>query len=99
MARQDYYYYTKTYEYNEESPYNGAFDDGVEEAKLLSGEVTWSADITWNESLHQYEIFKSWTDHGDNFSDIGEGPMEEDFLDDLYSFLQSEGIDSEETTY
>ena len=40
-----------------------------------------------------------WTDHGDHFSQIGEGPMEDDFIDDLYSYLESQGIDDEEVTY
>ncbi|AJE68552.1 hypothetical protein YH66_15080 [[Brevibacterium] flavum] len=99
MTKQEYYDYSKTYEYNEESPYTGALADGVEEATILSGEVTWSADITWNESLEQYEIFKTWNDHDGHFSNMGEGPLEDDFLNDVYSFLQSKGIDSAEVTY
>lgn len=99
MPRQEYYTYSNTYEYEEEVPYVGAISDKVEGATTLSGDVTWSADIDWNETLGQYEIFMTWTDHGNHFSDIGEGPKEEDFLDDVYSYLESQGIDSEQVTY
>jgi hypothetical protein len=99
MPRQEYFTYNNTYEYEEEVPYEGAISDGVEGAKTLSGDVTWSADISWNEALGQYEVDMTWTDHGNHFSDIGEGPKEDDFLGDLYSYLESQGIDSEEVTY
>lgn len=99
MPGQEYYTYSNTYEYSEEVPYEGAIADGVEEATTLVGEVTWAADISWNEALRQYEVDMTWDDHGNHFSSIGEGPKEDDFIDDLYSYLESQGIDSEEVTY
>lgn len=99
MAKQEDYTYSNTYEYSEESPYEGAIADGIEEAKTLIGEVTWDADISWNEALGQYEVYMAWNDHGNHFSDIGEGPQEDGFIDDLFSYLTSQGIGSEEVTY
>lgn len=99
MPRQQYYSYSNTYEYDIEVPYEGAIADGVEEATTLSGDVTWDADISWNESLGQYEVDMTWNDHQNHFSDNGDGPKGDDFIDDLYSYLESQGIDSEDVTY
>lgn len=99
MPRQEYFRYSKTYEYSEEIPYGGAITDGAEEATILSGEVTWDADISWNEALGQYEVDMTWNDHGNHFTHLGEGPKEEDFIDDLYSYLEGQGIESDEVTY
>ena len=93
MPRQEYYRYSNTYEYAIE------FANEDSSADEVSGEVTWDADITWNESLGQYKVDMSWNDHGNHFSRIGEGPKNDDFLDDLYSYMESQGIGSEEVTY
>ncbi len=99
MSKQDHYTYSNTYEYDVEIPYEGAAADGIEGAETLSGEVTWEADISWNESLGQYEVDMDWNDHEDQFSHDGNGPREDDFIDDLYSHLGNEGIGSEDITY
>ena len=96
MNRQEYYSYQNTYDYREESPYPGAIAEGVDGAKILSGDVTWNAEITWDEASQEYKLFKTWTDHGGNFSDLGEGPLEERFLDDMYAYFGSMGVDSTE---
>jgi hypothetical protein len=99
MPRKEYYTYSKTYAYEEEVPYEGAISDMVEGATTLVGDVTWGADIIWSEALGQYEIIMTWTDHGNHFSDIGEGPKDDDFLNDVFSYLDSQGIDLQEITY
>jgi hypothetical protein len=99
MSRQEYFHYSNTYDYDVEVPYEGAIADGVDNAETLSGDVTWDADISWNEGLEKYEVDMTWNDNGSHFSDTGEGPKEEEFLDDLYSYLESQGVDSDEVTY
>lgn len=96
MSRQESYEFDKKYEYRDESPYEGAVDEGIEDAKFLYGEVSWSAEIKWNKSAKHYEAELFWTDHGNNFSDFGEGPMRDEFLDDLYTFISNKGIGYEE---
>ena len=96
MSRQESYEFDKKYEYRDESPYEGAVDEGIEDAKFLYGEVSWSAEIKWNKSAKRYEAELFWTDHGNNFSDFGEGPMRDEFLDDLYTFISNKGIGYEE---
>lgn len=99
VPRQEYYSYSNTYEYSEEVPYEGASADGVEGATTLIGDVTWGADISWNEVLGKYEVVMTWNDHGNHFGDDGEGPKEDSFIEDLYSYLENQGISSEEVTY
>ena len=96
MSRPDSYEFGKMYEYKDEYPYEGGVDEGIEDAEFLYGEVSWTAEIVWNESAKQYEAELFWTDHGRNFNDAGEGPMREQFLDDLYIFTSSQGIGYEE---
>lgn len=97
MARQDYYSFSKSYPYTLGPRFDGMLVDADEGPETVSGEVTWSADISWDDALGQYQIDLLWED--DNFSDFGEGPKEDDFMDDLFAYLEGQGIDSEEVTY
>lgn len=93
MKQGDYYEFTRTYDYESEIPYDGATEDGIEDAHFVYGTVAWEASIIWNESEEAYVIDRSWEDYGNNFSQIGDGPMEDEFHHDLYSYLESLGID------
>jgi len=92
MKQADYYEFERTYDYEEEVPIDGAVAAGIEGAEILYGSVTWSASVVWDDLKNCYEVDMTWTDHSRNFSSIGEGPKEEQFWDDLYEHLESQGV-------
>ena len=96
---EDHYSFEKTYSYDEESPYNGAIADGYEDAEVISGEASFCADITWDESSEQYEVDWNWSDLSEQFDDVnGEAPSTaySEFYSDVLSFLEAKGIDTED---
>src|SRR5699024_5800970 len=96
MSRPDSYEFEKMYEYKDEYVDDGAVDVGSEETECLYGEGSWTGEIAWHASAKQYAAELFWTDHGRSFNYAGEGPMREQFLDDLYIFTSSQGIGYEE---
>ncbi|HIY94767.1 MAG TPA: hypothetical protein H9821_03755 [Candidatus Rothia avicola] len=88
----DYFEFSKVYQYCIEVPFEGAVAEGVYGAKILEGEVAWSADIEWDSEQQGYRVSTFWQDYGVNFSDFGEGPEEDQFQSDLDDFISECGI-------
>ena len=96
---EDHYSFEKIYSYDEECPYQGAIADGDEDAEVISGEASFSADIIWDESSEQYEVDWTWSDLSGQFDDVnGEAPSTaySEFYSDVLSFLEAKGIDTED---
>jgi len=89
MERQNFSY-ENTYEFSvETNPYN------EEENEIIKGDITFSADAIWNESLGEYEVNTFWSETSGRFDNInGDAPDKEDeFREDWLNYLISQGVD------
>ncbi|MGT2959231.1 hypothetical protein BI362_11690 [Streptococcus parauberis] len=89
--RQSYFEFTKTYPFTVLIP---DFEIGQDYFEEISGDITYTAEVEWNETTDQYDVtILDWDDNTGRFTHDGSAPAkEDDFYEDLKDYLISQGV-------
>lgn len=87
----DAHEFSATYPFRVEVP----VDYDVDNVEVVEGDITFSADLEWDESEQEYGYSYSWEESSGQFDNINGDPPagDDEFLADAHAFLVAQGID------